>query len=102
MGNVRNSCPSGTDLISGHHFFVHCTLLAVERAAMTLLTGEEIEANLYQSMIGPKKIGKALAFLKAMGLGYRKILEKIEISETQLTEAEERIGLAVFDTGTFE
>jgi hypothetical protein len=74
----------------------------VERAAMTSLTGEEIEINLYQSMMGPKTIGKAVAFLKVMGLGYRKILEEIEISETQLAETEERVGLAVFDTGTFK
>jgi hypothetical protein len=71
-------------------------------AAMTSLTGEEIETNLYQSMMGPKTIGKVVAFLKATGLGYRKIPEEIEISETQLAETEERIGLAVFDTGTFE
>jgi hypothetical protein len=58
--------------------------------------------NRYQSMMGPKTIGKVVAFLKATGLGYRKILEEIEISETQLAETEERIGLAVFDTGTFE
>jgi hypothetical protein len=74
----------------------------VERAAMTSLTGEEIETNLYQCTMEPKTIGKVVAFLKATGLGYRKIFEEIEISETQLAEAEERIGLAVFDTGTFE
>jgi hypothetical protein len=102
MGDDRNPCPCGTDLISGRHLFIHCTLLAVERAAISSLTGEEIETNLYQSMVGPKTIGKVLAFLKATGLGYRKILEEIQISETQLAETEERIGLVVFDTGTFE
>jgi hypothetical protein len=60
----------GADLISGHHLFVHCTLLAVERAAMTSLTGEEIGTNLYKSMMGSKTIGKVVAFLKATGLGY--------------------------------
>jgi hypothetical protein len=102
MGDNGNPCPCGTDLISSHHLFIYCTLLAVERAAMTSLTGEEIETNLYQSIMGPKTIGKVVAFLKATGLGYRKILEEIEISETQLAETEERIGLAVFDTEMFE
>jgi hypothetical protein len=69
---------------------------------MESLSGEEIETNLYQSMMEPKTIGKAVAFSKATGLGYRKILEEIGKSETQLAETEERIGLAVFDTGTFE
>jgi hypothetical protein len=44
LNDHRNPC--GTDLIRGHHLFVHCTLLAVEGAAMTSLTGEEIETNL--------------------------------------------------------
>jgi hypothetical protein len=99
MGDNRNSRLCGTDLISDHHLFVYCTLLAVERAAMTSLTGEEIETNFCQSMTGPKTIGKVVAFLKETGQGYRVILEEIEISETQLAEAGERIGLAIFDTG---
>jgi hypothetical protein len=53
-------------------------------------------------MMGPKMIGKVVAFLKATEAGYRKILEEIEISETHLAEAEERNRMAIFDTGTFE